>query len=159
MTATANAFRARFPEFGDAMVYTDPVVDMWLEFAGQMVNGDRWKKLTQMGVDLLCSHHLVLQRKAQLAAALGGAPGEASGIVNSKQVDKVHVGYDVASVSEEGGGDYNATTYGRRFKHLSNLMGMGAMLIGLPGRGSQNPLSSQNAWPGPDTLPGTSTFG
>jgi hypothetical protein len=164
MSTTANAFRRNFPEFNDNNVYPDPVVDMWLAFAGELLapSLNRWGGLTSatytMGINLMTAHELVLARQAQAAAANGAAPGMQSGPINNKSVDKVSVGYDTAATIEEGAGHWNLTTYGSRFLRLAKMMGAGPIQVGIGGWPFSDPLSSINAWPGPDTTPGQGNF-
>jgi hypothetical protein len=40
------------------------------------------------------------------------------------------VSYDTGSIIEQGGGVWNATTYGMRWIQLANLVGMGGVQVG-----------------------------
>lgn len=151
MTTTANAFRRSFPEFGENTTYTDPVIDFWLGVADKLLNAARWNDLIEAGKFLFCAHNLVLSRQAEAAAANGAVPGQASGPVSQKSVDKVSVSYDTAAALEPEAGHWNLTTYGQRFIHLARLLGAGGLQVGPAGAGGfgAGPLSLFNAWAGP----------
>jgi hypothetical protein len=122
-------FRAAFPEFGDAGIYPDTQVQAYLDL-GSVLAGPRWGSLRQTGAHLICAHMLSLSRYAQLRAgggsgAAAGAPGINAGLLTSKSVSKVSVGYDVSSVMMEGGGPWNYTAYGGQYLWLLNLLGTG----------------------------------
>lgn len=162
MSTTTSAFRRAFPEFADSLLYPEPVIDLWLAFAGQMLDVSRWGgsitgAVYIMGVNLFTAHNLVLSRQAQASADNGAPPGVSQGPINSKSVDKVSVGYDTASASEEDAGHWNLTTYGVRFIHLARMLGAGPIQVG-QGPVLNDPLSSGNAWSGLDTTPGFSNF-
>lgn len=124
MSVTVASFRAAFPEFGNSTTYPDATVNYWIALAGRLLNADRWGDLLDDGVMLFAAHNLVLSAHAVSAASNGGVAG-ASGLVASKQVDKVAVSYDTGSVALEGGGEFNATSYGRRYFQLARLVGIG----------------------------------
>lgn len=95
---------------------------------------------------LFIAHHAVLERKALDAAAQpGGVPGVSTGVINSKSVDKVSVGYDTAAGTEEGAGHWNLTVYGIRLKSLFNMMGAGPVQVGI------GCPAGPGAWPGPSS--------
>mgnify|MGYP001598132539 CR=1 FL=1 len=142
MTVTVISLRESFPEFADATKYTDPMVQVWLTAATQLVNAGRWGDMTDMGIMLLTAHHLVLARRNVRAAA--GTPGLVVGIQTSKSVDGVSVSYDVGSATEDGAGHYNMTSYGLQFVHFARMFGAGPVHIGADAL-----TSIGQAWPGP----------
>ena len=54
------AFRAQFPQFADATVYTDAQVGYWGTFGAQVISTDSWGTSYNNGVSLYVAHQLVL---------------------------------------------------------------------------------------------------
>ncbi|MGF6837059.1 hypothetical protein QF001_000926 [Paraburkholderia youngii] len=125
MTVTSAQLRSDFPEFANAAIYPDSLINMWLTVANSLVNSSRWAELTNLGIELVTCHHLTLSARDQLAAAVGGAPGEVKGPTASKSVDKVSVSYDAGAVSMTDAGFWNMSSYGIRFLGLARMMGAG----------------------------------
>ena len=117
------------------------------------------KTLVDLAVQQWVAHQIVLEQQAIQAAAAGGNPGTKIGIITSKSVNGVSVGFDVGSVTggtlQENAGYYNQTIYGMRFYRLMRMRGAGPIQIGI----GRNPpflffnnfgiLGSSNAWAGP----------
>jgi len=129
MTVTPAQLRSDFPEFANTTTYPDSLVNMWLTVANSLVNPIRWAELTNLGIELVTCHHLAISARDQLAAAVGGAPGEVKGPTASKSVDKVSVSYDTGAVSLTDAGFWNMTSYGVRFLGLARMMGAGGLQI------------------------------
>ncbi|WP_250481894.1 DUF4054 domain-containing protein [Caballeronia sp. NCTM5] len=123
----ANQFRSDFPEFSDTTRYPDSLVTLWLTVGSSLVNECRWGELTNIGIELVTAHHLAIAARDQQAAAGGGIPGQASGPMSSKAVDKVSVSYDTGAASLSDAGFWNLTSYGTRYLGLARLMGAGGM--------------------------------
>jgi len=153
VAVSAASFRQAFPEFASGTRYPNAVVDFWLALAAKLINPSRWGNLAETGVYLYAAHNLVLERQAVDAAERGAVPGQATGAINNKSVDKVSVGYDTAGSAEEGGGQYNTTIYGQRYYKLVKMVGIGGIQVGvpMPTASANEELSSQNAWVGPWT--------
>jgi len=145
MTVTAATFRTTFPAFGDIVKYPDSMVGMWLSVAVKLVNAARWGTLTDFGVMLYSAHNLALEAQATAAGAHGRVPGGQVGVLSSKGADGLSAGYDVSSVTEQGAGYFNQTTYGTRFYRLSKMMGAGPLQIGT----TDPAQASVAAWAGP----------
>ena len=126
---TPADFRTDFPEFTDSTKYTDASIEFWMGIAVSFVNPGRWSVLTDLGVALVTAHHLVMGQRDQVAAAVGGAPGEVKGPTASKSVDKVSVSYDTGAVALSDAGFWNLTTYGVRFMTIARAMGAGGMQL------------------------------
>jgi hypothetical protein len=129
VTVTQSQFTANFPEFADADVYPATAFTFWYGIAGQLLDEDRWGTLLDVGAQLYVAHNLVLEARAQAQAAFGAVPGETTGPISGKTVDKVSATYAVAEAIEEGGGQFNLTTYGTRFFGLVLMMGSGGMQL------------------------------
>lgn len=143
---TPQQFRQNFPEFNNVSQYPDAQVQMWLTFSYSRLNtgapgaappfsnpSSPWGNLLDMGAMLLTAHNIVMGRQNQSTAARRGAPGVATGPINSKSVDKVSVGYDTTIASLKDAGHYNLTTYGTRYKELERIAGAGAVQVGACG--------------------------
>lgn len=139
-------FRTSFPAFANATNFPDDAITFWLTLAYALFPADRWGDILDFGVQLYAAHNLSLEFMANKQAANGGVPGAASGMLNSKSIDKVSAGYDTASVAEEFAGNYNLTTYGMRLWRLIQQFGAGPIQVGA-GPGCAPP--SQIAWYGP----------
>jgi hypothetical protein len=130
MAVTVASFRSTFPEFSDVSLYPDDSITFWMSVAVQMVNANRWKSMTDTGVMLLGAHYLVFAAKDQMAAEAGGVPGEATGNVSSKSVDKVSVSYDSSAITaSDAKGDLALSSYGIRFARLAKMFGAGGLQI------------------------------
>ncbi len=148
MAVTPASFRADFPAFGDPTRYPDSSVAFWTTVALKFLNADRWGDALDVGTELFVAHNLVLEFQAQTASSNGAAPGMSQGMVNSKSVDKVSVGYDTGSAAELDAGHWNLTIYGQRYVRMSRMMGAGGIQLGVPCAAPNFSASSQ-AWPGP----------
>jgi len=138
-----STFREDYPEFSDPLVFSDGVLTRWALVASKLLNADRWCELIGFGTGLWIAHQLAMAKQNQKAAATGGTPGQINGPITSKTVSKVSVSYDPSAVTIEGGGNYNATSYGRDFLYHGQLLGAGP--IQLSGHGEPHP-----AYPGTD---------
>lgn len=103
--------------------------------------------LFDFGLELMVAHNLVLERRSLDENQKGNVPGWGRGLINNASVDKASVGYDTASVIEEGAGHWNLTTYGTRFVRLMRMVGAGPFQI--INAGDLSPVMSMFAWPGP----------
>lgn len=159
----AAQFRNDFPEFADGACYPRSWIDYWLRVSELLLNGCRWGasaaetwptsnppklNLYDVGCELFVAHNLVLEKQGAAVSVNGGIPGMGTGIINSKSVDKVSVGYDTSAGIEAGGGHWNLTTYGTRLLRLMKQLGAGPMQIS-PGYGPADGLGSSAAWKGP----------
>ncbi|WP_423196786.1 Bacteriophage protein [Cupriavidus sp. H19C3] len=126
---TPDQFREDFPEFDDTEAYPEAQVALWLMVGEKLVNPCRWGDLTDLGIKLVAAHHLVLAQRDQQAAAIGGVPGQMTGPLSSKAVDKVSAGYDTGAATIDGAGFWNLTTYGVRYATLAQMMGAGGMQL------------------------------
>lgn len=123
MAVTEAQFRVNFPEFTANPPYTTQMIVFWLAVATKQVRACVWQDQVDLGIQLYVAHNCVLEAQAAKAAATGGSPGAATGITNNKSVDKVSVGYDTITAAEADAGNWNLTTYGMRFIHMSRLFG------------------------------------
>lgn len=129
MAVTPASFREHFPEFVSAAIFPDGQITYWLSIAAIRLSACRWAELLDHGAELFVAHNLVLSAQAARSAAGGGVPGQAAGPTASKTVDKVSVSYDTGATSIEGGGDWNLTSYGRRFLQVARLIGAGGVQL------------------------------
>jgi hypothetical protein len=116
--------------------------------------------VADFALEMWTAHQIVLEKQALDAARVGGDPGTKIGIINSKSVNGVSVGFDTSAVAGtdgvKGAGYYNQTMYGMRFWRLAKARSGGPIQIGI-GRppfafmafGNWGFLGSSNAWAGP----------
>jgi hypothetical protein len=147
MAFTTAQFRVNFPEFNNAAVYPDGLVNYWVLNAGLMLNASRWGTWLDLATQLMAAHNIVLEARAIAESTNGEIPGVTTGAIASKGVDKVSIGFDVGASTEEKGGHYNTTIYGTRLYRMMRQIGAGPIQLGF--ETNMDPLSSQNAWPGP----------
>lgn len=127
MSLTPAQLRSDFPEFANTVTYPDSLISVWLTVAASLVNPARWAELTNLGIELVTAHHLVMAQRDQAAAAVGGAPGEIKGPTASKSVDKVSVSYDAGAAMLSDAGFWALSSYGIRFLTLARAMGSGGL--------------------------------
>ena len=159
MAVTPATFVADFPEFGNQSQYPVPVIQYYMALASILLNQDRWgapsvlatsppTTLIDMAAELFVAHHIVIEYRAQRAAAAGAPPGDATGPVSSKGAGPISVSYDTGAIVEPGMGHWNLTQYGIRFASLCNMAGAGPLQLGIgcfPG----NVFNASTAWIGP----------
>jgi hypothetical protein len=124
-----GAFRTAFPEFADTTVYPTTQITFWATLAEKLVSSCVFGTVYTQAVQLYVAHEITLAAQNQKAAASGGVPGQSGGTANSKTVGSVSVGYDITSISEENGGYWNLTNYGRQLLRLARLFGAGAIQL------------------------------
>ncbi len=122
-------FRAEFPEFASTAIYPDAQVTFWATIAEAQVVYDIWTDLYTFGVKLYVAHEITIAAQNVKAVAVGGSPGQAGGIANSKTVGAVSVSYDSATQSEKDAGWWNRTTYGQQFYRLVRVFGAGCVQL------------------------------
>lgn len=126
---TPDQFREVFPEFADTVKYSDASIEFELTIAASLVNPGRWGVLTDQAIGLCTAHFLVLGTRDEATAAVGGTPGQVTGPLSSKAVDKVSASYDTGAATIDDAGMWNLTTYGVRFLTLARMMGAGGMQL------------------------------
>lgn len=141
-TITLQQFRDTMPAFQDQSKYPDPMVQMWLNVASQLSSAT-WGQFWQPGVMMLTAHNLLMDIAAN-------GPGGGVGMMISKSLGPGSVGYDVTTASEKDAGQYNATTYGRRYISMARMVGMGGAQISAAAPDPNMP-GFGNAWLGPGT--------
>lgn len=120
------AFRAAFPEFGDPATYPDAQIAFWAGLAELSLDERRWGKFYPYGLMLFVAHFLALAKQNEQSGQGGGVPGTGgSGTISSKKVGEVQVTYSQKTGDVDGGGEWNATSYGRKYLELMRLIGHG----------------------------------
>lgn len=122
-------FRQNFPEFADVAAYPTSQITFWSSVAEKMVVADVWQDMYDNGVQLYVAHELVLARQNEMAAAVGGLPGQGGGIATNKTVGSVSVGYDANTTTEKDAGWWNLTNYGKQFYRLTQIFGSGCIQL------------------------------
>lgn len=150
MTVTPTTLRALFPEFASTTAYPDASITSWLAVAALQLDPGRWGTLLDFGTTLYACHRIALAARNAKIAQFGGNPGQASGPVSSKSVDKVSESFDTASASEEGAGFWNLTTYGQEYIRLARQVGAGPMTVNTD---DSNGNVGLNAYAGPGWYP------
>ena len=128
-TFTVQGFRGAFEEFKDATRYPDSLINEFAAIAQMMVSQCLWKSMYLTGVYLYIAHELVLEVSNRETAVIGGDPGQNAGIVSAKTIGPVSATYDVNGTSERAVGQWNLTTYGKRFIRYARIFGAGAVQL------------------------------
>lgn len=127
--ADVKSFRNDFPEFQDWNYYPDAQINFWLGIGNTLLNASAWGEILDHGLELFIAHHLAMARQNSAAAATGAVPGQATGVVTAKAVDKVSVAYDTSVGVLENAAHFNLTTYGTQFIYLARLVGAGGIQV------------------------------
>lgn len=127
MAVTSASFRTMFPEFTDTAKFPDAQINAWLDQAPNQLSASRLGKSYDLAVMLFIAHNIVLSARAVASAAGSGVPGQATGPVSSKSVDKVSVSYDTGATAIGRAGAWNATSYGQRLYTLLRACGAGPL--------------------------------
>ena len=124
--AFADEFRASFPEFGDTDRYPDAQIEFWHGLAVLSLDETRWGGFYPYGLKLFVAHFLALAKQNEASGQGGGVPGTGgSGNISSKKVGEVQVTYSQKTGDVDGGGEWNATSYGKQYLALLRLIGHG----------------------------------
>lgn len=129
ITVTPARFRTDFSEFGDAAVYTDAAIQFWIDIAVLTMNAARWRRLIDLGCELMVAHMLVVEKEAIDSAAAGGTPGLNVGVISSQSLGPGSIGFDVSAAVAKDASHWNKTTYGVRYRYLMNIVGMGPVTV------------------------------
>lgn len=127
MAVTAASFRVMFPEFTDTTKFPTAQIDAWLAEAPNQLNASRLGRSYDLAVMLFVAHNIVLSARGVASASGSGVPGQATGPVTSKTVDKVSVSYDTGATALGRAGAWNATSYGQRLYTLLRACGAGPL--------------------------------
>lgn len=109
-----------------------------------------------MGQELFAAHWIVLAARAVRASAVGGIPGEASGMTSGKGVGPLSRSYDTSAILQKDAGHWNLTVYGIQLMHFVEIMGAGPVQVGI----GCDPLGAFNSspWLGPWPFPSITGF-
>ena len=122
----AAKFRADFPEFGDTARFPEPQLVFWGGLAELSLDERRWGRFYPYGLQLFVAHFLALAEQNEASGQGGGIPGTGgSGNISSKKVGEVQVTYSQSTGDVDGGGEWNATSYGKQYLELMLLIGHG----------------------------------
>ena len=124
-----EGFRDNMPEFGDSTMFSDSRINRWLTLAYQQLRPEAWSATLDRGVELFVAHHLTVQQRAITAASQGLSFGENAGPTSSKSVGPASISRDIGSVTFDGAGSYNTTSYGVEFFRLLLVAGMGGVQV------------------------------
>jgi len=129
MSFTITQFRIDFPEFVDDTIYNNAIITYWSNLAIKLISESRWGSVYIDGVNLFVAHNITLQAQDIKTASGGGVPGSVGGATTSKSVGQVSKSYDTTSTAIKNGGDWNATSYGRRYLNLARMFGVGGLHV------------------------------
>ena len=130
--ADPTLFATVFPEFG--AVDTTGAVAYWLAQAALQLDARRLGGNFDLASMLFAAHNITLGKQEQAAASRGAIPGDALGPIASKSAGGLSGSYDASSITIEGAGAYNATSYGQRLYKLLQSAAMGGIYRAPPRR-------------------------
>lgn len=122
---TIAQFRADFPQFSNEVTFPDAQVQFRLNLADKLLDENVFDDVFQYVVELFVAHYMALQAADNRSAAIGGAGGANSGVMTSKSVDKVSMGYDSSATLNPDAGFWNNSRYGSEFYQLILMFGAG----------------------------------
>ena len=128
-------FYAIYPQFQGLDELPDMIVQMYIDFANEVVNIARWGKQWRLGMCLFvahfCSVYLMsfVENNSEAAAVI--AAGQSKGLISSKSVGDVSVSYDfsLAMQNVDTWGQFNLTLFGNQFVSIAKLNSKGGMWI------------------------------
>ena len=108
-----SSFRARFPEYSDDTVYSDPLIQLHIDDAIEDVNQTKFKEtIADRITAYLAAHYLTIALSATSGNTGSVAP------VASHAVGEVSVNYAVSSAEKGSDAYFNSTTYGQQYLTL-----------------------------------------
>lgn len=118
-TLLYSQFIAGFSEFADTTRFPVATFNFW---ALQADDNTGWSRRMTPGQQVLAkclyvAHNIALAARDAAAVAAGGLPGQVTGALSSKAVDKVSASYSPTTTIENAG-PWNATLYGQRFYQM-----------------------------------------
>lgn len=127
-------FRQLVRAFNDPQLYTEAQIIPYLRLSDQSMPADRWGEFRDIGQAMFVAHFLALDAREDRQSAAGGEPGSLSSgaTISSKSVGGASISYDISSITEQGGGFWNMTSYGLRWLRFARMIGMGGMQSGGP---------------------------
>uniref|UniRef100_A0A6M3M467 Uncharacterized protein n=1 Tax=viral metagenome TaxID=1070528 RepID=A0A6M3M467_9ZZZZ len=122
-------FRIDFPEFADITKYPTSMLNFWAGLGDTLLSISRWGDRRPYGMSLFVAHNIVLAAQNSATAVAGGDPGSSGGLVSGEGAGPLNYSIDTSSISEEGGGNYNESLYGRMFLRLARIVGTGGIHV------------------------------
>ena len=128
-------FYAIYPQFQGLDELPDMIVQMYIDFANEVVNIARWGKQWKLGMCLFVAHFCsvylrsFVENNSEAAAVI--AAGQSKGLISSKSVGDVSVSYDfsLAMQNVDTWGQFNLTLFGNQFVSIAKLNSKGGMWI------------------------------
>jgi len=122
---TVTQFRNDFPQFANTTTFPDAQIQFRLGLADIQLDQNRFGSLFVYMVELFVAHYLYLYAADSRSALVGGAGGSNSGVLTSKSVDKVSMGYDTSATLDPNAGFWNNSRYGSEFYQTLCMFGAG----------------------------------
>lgn len=126
---TEQSFRERMPMFASAENYPTAQISLYLGLGLKLLDERRWGELREEGLMFFLAHYLSLFHRSMSASKMGADAGKIVGNETSKSVDSVSKSMDVSSVTIDGAGHWNQTTWGVQFLQLQEMIGAGGIQL------------------------------
>lgn len=132
---TIGDFYSFYPQFQGLDELPESVIQLYLDFALDVVNIAKWGNQFKIGVCLFTAHFITLYlmsatpEGANAQEVLNSA--QMRGVISSKSVHDVSVSYDYSlAISDvDKWGNFSLTIYGNQFVNLAKMIGKGGMYI------------------------------
>jgi hypothetical protein len=130
-------FRQLFSEFDDPAVSSDVRLTYLFALAASSMGGSvclgstRWGDMYDWCTGLFVAHFLTVMVRNNKRASAGGTPGEVTGPISSKTVDKVTVARDTKAVTVSDSPFWNSTSYGVELLTWASMAGAGGVQLGV----------------------------
>jgi hypothetical protein len=126
-------FRIDFPEFAHTSpeTFTDESINFWYGIGDKLLSAAIWDAIDirTYGLELFVAHNVILAYNEQQAILSGDmSGGKTPGLITGTGVGDVNLNYDIQSIVEEGGGEYNTTIYGRKLLRLVKTIAIAAQV-------------------------------
>lgn len=128
-------FFSIYPQFQGVEGLSEEIIEMYIQFADDVVNIKRWGRQWKLGMSLFVAHfctiYLMTYQDPASSAAAVIASAQTKGLVSSKSVGDVSVSYDfsLAVQDVDRWGQFNLTTFGNQFVSLARLLSKGGMWV------------------------------
>lgn len=125
--ADTATFLVVFPEFANNES-AQVGASFWLTQAQNQLALNMLGANADLACYLFMAHNMVLNAQDASDAQNGSLPGDTLGPIASKSAGGLSVSYDDGSITVDGAGDWNATSYGQRLATLIKRASKGRML-------------------------------
>lgn len=136
---TVLDFLKVYPQFGkddeDTEIVPEDIIEMYIQFAHSCVKKARWHNTWEHGMRLFVAHFCTLWLQSYQDPNHGAnavmKAAETRGLVSSKSVGDLSIGYDFSTALEglDGWAAWKLTSFGVQFATIAKVIGKGGMYV------------------------------